>query len=197
VPTRLLRTSALWTVVGLFYPPLKLNWGLPAAPALAGAALGPARGAPRRRGAAVRPARPGPVDMVEGGRLKTPPGFQRPSRSLFGPSGREPPANELVIPRDSGWTGPEESAVSAPAPADSSSPGETKAPRNDRASETNVVLGTGTPGGLPKTPGRRQVMAQGHPRFTRPTRGSRSTCRRREFGKRRSGGIAPVRRLVD
>ena len=31
-----------------------------------------------------------------------------------------------VIPRDSGWTSPSESAVSAPTPADSSSPGETK-----------------------------------------------------------------------
>jgi len=31
VPTRLLRTSALWMVVGLFYPPLKLNLG-PARP---------------------------------------------------------------------------------------------------------------------------------------------------------------------
>jgi len=30
-----------------------------------------------------------------------------------------------VIPRDAGWTGPEKSAVSAPAPADSSSPGKT------------------------------------------------------------------------
>jgi hypothetical protein len=35
----------------------------------------------------------------------------------------------LVIPRDSGWTGPEESAV----PADPSSPGTDEAPRGDRA----------------------------------------------------------------
>jgi rare lipoprotein A (peptidoglycan hydrolase) len=33
--------------------------------------------------------------------------------------------SSLVIPRDSGWPGPEESAVSAPAAADSSSPGAT------------------------------------------------------------------------
>jgi len=39
----------------------------------------------------------------------------------------------LVIPRDSGWTGPEESAVSAPAPADPSSPGPDGAPRGDIA----------------------------------------------------------------
>ena len=35
-------------------------------------------------------------------------------------------ANERVIPSDVKWTGPEESAFSAPAPADSSSPGGTK-----------------------------------------------------------------------
>ena len=38
----------------------------------------------------------------------------------------------LVIPRDPGWKGPEESAVSAPAPADPSSPGPDGAPRGDK-----------------------------------------------------------------
>jgi len=42
------------------------------------------------------------------------------------------PANERVIPRDCGGTGPEESAVSAPAPADPSSPGPDGTSRGDK-----------------------------------------------------------------
>ncbi len=41
-------------------------------------------------------------------------------------------APELVIPRDSDWTGPEGSAVSASAPADPSSPSPDGAPRGDK-----------------------------------------------------------------
>jgi len=43
-----------------------------------------------------------------------------------------PPAHERVIPRDFGGTGPEESAVSAPAPADPSSPGPDGTSRGDK-----------------------------------------------------------------
>jgi len=66
-------------------------------------------------------------------------------------------ANERVIPRDVKWTGLEESAFSAPAPADSSSPGGTK-----------LLLMTGIPGGLP----RKRSDDRSSPRATRVPRGS-------------------------
>ena len=72
---------------------------------------------------------PGPArrrDRTRGHRLdpRPPPGPALPAAGL----GHGPPAVAEVgpvIPRDSGWPGPEESAVAAPAPADSSSLGET------------------------------------------------------------------------
>ena len=53
-----------------------------------------------------------------------------PRTAVQGPAGRG------VIPRDFGGTGPEESAVSAPAPADPSSPVTNGAPRGDKGRES-------------------------------------------------------------
>ena len=59
---------------------------------------------------------------------ESPPKLARTAEIVLRPrhSRRTPTASGLVIPKDSNWTGPEESAVSAPAPADSSSPGDVK-----------------------------------------------------------------------
>ena len=56
------------------------------------------------------------------------------------PADRLSPAAPPVIPRDSGGPGPEESAVSAPAPADPSAPVATGAPRDDNPFEKKVPL---------------------------------------------------------
>jgi len=119
------------------------------------------------------PASCSPGSCVAGRRGPTHTGWRRSHRHPAGLNpglssrGRSPPAPEgsPVIPRAVPRRRPEGSAVSAPVPRIPRRPGQTKAPRNDRAFRAKLVLGTGIPGGLPTTPGRRQVVAQGGPAF--------------------------------